>query len=95
MEEPIYGGLIDLNFWVNIMMIIAIVILIIFISLVILSKIGDQFLELPPANSTSEWKEILSNDNPCKWYQLGCQRLECIIDCNEINKNAGELICVC
>lgn len=60
-----------------------------------LHSIGTKVKPLPPVNSTEEWKEILEDDNPCKWYQFGCQRLECVIDCNEINKEAGEIICVC
>jgi len=81
--------------WINILICIIVLLIIIFMISILLTQIGERFIKLPPPNSTEEWKQILSNDNPCKWYQLGCQRLECVIDCKEINKEAGEIICVC
>ena len=68
--------------------------IIIGIAVLILAQIGKQF-PIPPANSTEEWKEILKDKSPCKWYNLGCQKIACVIDCQEINRNAGEIICVC
>ena len=61
----------------------------------VLAEIGKTCDILPPPNSTAEWKEILSKDSTCNWYNLGCQKYACVIDCEEINKNAGEIICVC
>lgn len=62
--------------------------------ILIIFQIGTIYENLPPPNSTEEWKMIL-NSSECHWYNVGCQKLACVIDCSEINKNAGELICVC
>ena len=86
------GGI---EIWTNVLLSLFFLCLVIGITAIIIAEIGKQIEELPPPNSTGEWKEILSDDNPCKWYQFGCQRLECVIDCNEINQEAGEIICVC
>ena len=50
---------------------------------------------IPDYNDTEVWREICSIENPCKWYQIGCQKYCCVMDCSEINKNAGENICMC
>jgi len=67
---------------------------IIAILVLILFQIGTNYEQLPPPNSTQEWKMILESSQ-CHWYNIGCQKLACVIDCTEINKNAGENICVC
>ena len=68
--------------------------IIIVATVLIVGQMGTIYDNLPPPNSTRDWKMILENDK-CHWYELGCQRLACVIDCQEINKNAGEKICVC
>ena len=54
------------------------------------NQMGDEIAY----NDTDKWRSML-NGTGCKWYQLGCQKLACVVDCQEINKNAGETICVC
>jgi len=58
------------------------------------NQAGDLY-QVPNYNDTEAWKEICAIENPCDWYQIGCQRYCCVMDCSEINKNAGEIICVC
>ena len=50
---------------------------------------------IPDYDNTTEWKRICAIENPCKWYQIGCQKYCCVMDCSEINKFANETICVC
>lgn len=62
--------------------------IIIGITILILTGIQGNYLLISPAvNSTGKLE--------CKWFNIGCQKYNCIIDCQEINKNAGERICVC
>lgn len=79
-----------INFLIGIIMFAVII----GVAILILAQIGNNFENLPPVNSSEDWKMILKQDG-CKWYQLGCQKLSCVIDCKEINKNAKEIICVC
>jgi hypothetical protein len=84
-----YNWLIQLGISVIVLAIIT------FIALLIIAQMQSMYRKLPPPNSTEEWKSILNSNDTCKWYQIGCQKLACVIDCREINKNAGEFICVC
>jgi len=84
----------DLNILLSIFVSIVVLCIIIFLVILAIAEINYQFKEPPPPNSTQQWKKIL-NDSHCEWYQLGCQKLACVMDCREINKYAGEIICVC
>ena len=66
----------------------------VYVPLFIINQSGD-LSSIPDYNDTAEWKRICAIENPCKWYQIGCQKYCCVMDCSEINKNAGETICVC
>ena len=83
-----------LDLAINISVTIFMLCLIITMALLMINSMNDAYLSLPPTNSTDEWKVIL-NSSHCPWYQIGCQKLACVIDCEKINENAGEIICVC
>jgi hypothetical protein len=92
---------IDKDIICGILFFILSIIILIGVGFFVMTNLESSFKNLPPPNATAEWKQILSHDEPpCgKWWEFwrgfGCQPIECVIDCDEINKEAGEIICKC
>ena len=76
----------------TILLTLAVLIILIVIITLLMSNMTTTFSDETTVNET---RSMLNGTGNCKWYQLGCQKLACVVDCQEINKNAGEIICVC
>ena len=79
----------------NILVTIALILFVFIITPMYILNHSEDLYQYPDYNDTEAWRKICAIENPCHWYQIGCQKYCCVADCSEINKEANETICVC